>query len=108
MFRTLKESYTSEKRPSDGRIYRSIRLYQGILNGVRNEAAENYWWAVLGAEPGSRKPGYLRTLRPAIRDAFDALLPIAGIWEGMRIGVLHKINAMKCEEVCYSENPYRK
>lgn len=66
---------------------------------MRNKVAENYWWAVLGAESGSRKPRYLRALCPSIRNAFDSLLPIAGIWEGMRIGVLHKINAMKCDEV---------
>ncbi|KAJ6090741.1 hypothetical protein N7499_003455 [Penicillium canescens] len=30
--------------------------------------------------------------------AFDALLPIAGIWEGMRIGLLHKLVAMRCDE----------
>ncbi|KAJ6171550.1 hypothetical protein N7470_000617 [Penicillium chermesinum] len=105
-FRAINEEYANEKRPTDGQIYHSLRLYQGVLTGVRNEAAENYWWGILEAEPGSRKSRYLRTLRPVLRHAFDALLPITGIWEGMSIGVLHKINAMRCDEPirCYLEH----
>ncbi|KAJ5216830.1 hypothetical protein N7468_009838 [Penicillium chermesinum] len=75
--------------------------YRGEKRG-----GENYWWGILEAEPGSRKSRYLRTLRPVLRHAFDALLPITGIWEGMSIGVLHKINAMRCDEPirCYLEH----
>lgn len=69
---------------------------------MHNKVAEDYWWAVLGAESGSRKPKYLRALCPTIRNALDSLLPITGIWEGLRIGVLHKINAMKCQEVSHA------
>lgn len=58
---------------------------------------------MLEAEPGSRKNRYLGELRQNIKDAFDELLPITGIWSDMSIGVLHKVNAMRCDEV--SINP---
>lgn len=99
--RNLQESYPNDQRPSDGRIYRNIRYYQGCLTGIRNQTAEQYWWALLESEPGSRKGDYLRTLPENLRSAFDALLPITGIWAGMSIGVLHKLKAMKCDEVCF-------
>ncbi|KAJ5642292.1 hypothetical protein N7490_006292 [Penicillium lividum] len=62
LHRTLQENFLNERRPSDGRIYRNIRFHQGVLTGVPNKVAEDYWWAVLEAEPGSRKGYYLWTL----------------------------------------------
>ncbi|KAJ5917556.1 hypothetical protein N7466_011110 [Penicillium verhagenii] len=76
----------------------SIGHRMGVLTGVPNKVAEDYWWAVLEAEPGSRKRDYLRTLPESLQDGFDCLLPITGIWAGMNIGVLHKLKAMKCDE----------
>ncbi|KAJ5291491.1 hypothetical protein N7478_000742 [Penicillium angulare] len=98
-FRPLRESYQKERAPSDGRIYQSIRYYQKRQNGP----AERFWWAVLQREPASRKGDYLRTLPSVLAEAFDALLPIPGLWAGMNIGVLHKLKAMKCYEAitCY-------
>jgi hypothetical protein len=34
-----------------------------------------------------------------LTDAFDALLIIPGVWDGMMITTLHKMIAMKCKEV---------
>lgn len=31
--------------------------------------------------------------------AFDKLLDIPGLWPGMRLGMMHRILAVKCEEV---------
>ncbi|OGE47369.1 hypothetical protein PENARI_c047G03883 [Penicillium arizonense] len=98
LVRSLQESFPNDQRPSDGRIYRNIRYYQGSFTDLRNETAESYWWALLESEPGSRKGDYLRTLPESLQMAFDALLPITGIWAGMSIGVLHKLKAMKCDE----------
>ncbi|KAJ5593596.1 hypothetical protein N7537_010500 [Penicillium hordei] len=112
LIRSLQESYSNDHFPSDGRIYQKIRSYQGYPNiAIANTAAENYWWAVLESSPGSRKGGrskkgaYLRSLlnNETLRQSFDDLLPIEGLWDGMNIGVLHKLMAMKCDEpiICY-------
>ena len=34
-----------------------------------------------------------------LTDAFDALLIIPGVWDGMMITTLHKMMAMKCKKV---------
>lgn len=99
LVRSLRENYRKEHAPSDGRIYQSIRFYQGLAGGCTNKVAENFWWAVLESEPRSRKGDYLRTLPTPLAEAFNALLPIRGLWAGMKIGVLHKVKAMKCYEV---------
>ncbi|CAG8285280.1 unnamed protein product [Penicillium salamii] len=99
LIRSLRENFHKERFPSDGRIYQSIRAYQGVTGGRRNHIAENFWWAVLQSEPGGRKADYLRALPQPLADAFDALLPIKGLWADMSIGVLHKLRAMRCNEV---------
>lgn len=99
LIRTLRENFHKERFPCDGRIYQSIRFYQGATGGRRNQIAENFWWAVLQSEPGSRKADYLRALPQPLVDGFDALLPIKGLWADMSIGVLHKLRAMRCNEV---------
>ncbi|KAJ5766704.1 uncharacterized protein N7511_004320 [Penicillium nucicola] len=112
LIRSLQESYSNDHFPSDGLIYRKIRHYQGYPNvATANTVAENYWWAVLESSPGSKKGGrskkgaYLRSLldNENLRESFDDLLPINGLWDGMNIGVLHKLMAMKTEEpiICY-------
>lgn len=93
--RILRESYRKEVFPSDGRIYQELRFYQS--SGNKN--AEDFWWAVLKSEPGSRKADHLRNLPESLSQGFDALLPVKGLWSGMRIGVLHKVRAMRCDEV---------
>ncbi|CAG8025873.1 unnamed protein product [Penicillium nalgiovense] len=112
LIRTLQESYSNDRFPPDGRIYRKIRSYQGYPHRqLSNKAAENYWWAVLESSPGSRKGGrsrkggYLKSLlkHKLLRERFDDLLPVDGLWDDMSIGVLHKLLAMKCDEpiICY-------
>jgi hypothetical protein len=105
LIRTLRENFHKERFPCDGRIYQSIRVYQGVTGGHRNQTAENFWWAVLQSEPGSRKADYLRALPQPLADAFDALLPIKGLWADMSIGVLHKLRAMRCNEVMLFVSP---
>ncbi|KAJ5640337.1 uncharacterized protein N7484_008199 [Penicillium longicatenatum] len=110
LHRTLRESFPNEHRPSDGTIYRNIRLYQGVFSGVRNQMAENYWWAVLESEDGSRKGEYLRTLSKDLQEAFDSLLPITGIWAGMSIGLIFE-DALKFKLIqpiiCYLRHIWR-
>lgn len=101
--RSLRERFPNDQRPPDGLIYERIRYYEGYLDGPVNRIAANHWWAALERVSGSKKGKYLRAFfkHPTLPQAFDALLPIAGIWEGMRIGVLHKLVAMRCDEVSY-------
>lgn len=102
--RSLQERFPNDHRPPDGLIYQRIRYYEGYMDGPINRTAANHWWAVLERAPRSKKGKYLRTFfkHPTLPEAFDELLPIAGIWEGMRIGLLHKLVAMRCDEVRYA------
>ncbi|CAG8890305.1 unnamed protein product [Penicillium salamii] len=85
--RSLQERFPNDHRPSDGLIYQRIRYYEGYLDDPINTNAANN--------------AFLK--HPTLPQAFDELLSIAGIWEGMKIGVLHKLVAMRCDEpvLCY-------
>ncbi|QKX63195.1 uncharacterized protein TRUGW13939_10364 [Talaromyces rugulosus] len=89
---SLVEEYTNEQQPSDGEIYRKINQYQREDNAHFQER----WWARLSGTKAKR----LRALRKNIQlsTAFNALLPIPGIWGGMSIGNLPKVLALKCDE----------
>ncbi|CAG8401262.1 unnamed protein product [Penicillium salamii] len=106
--RSLQERFPNDRRPADGLIYQRIRYYEGHLGSPRNDLAASDWWAVLERVSGSKKGRYLKSFlkHPRFPDAFDQLLPIEGLWEGMSIGVLHKLKAMRCDEarqpiICY-------
>jgi hypothetical protein len=101
--RSLQERFPNDHRPSDGLIYQRIRYYEGHLDGPLNTNAANQWWATLERVSGSKKSKYLRAFlkHPTLPQAFDELLSIAGIWEGMKIGVLHKLVAMRSDEVSF-------
>lgn len=89
----LIEEYTNERQPSDGEIYRKIRQYQQ----EHNARFQKRWWARLSANKAKR----LRQLQKNIdiSSAFDALLPIPGVWSGMSIGYLAKVMALDSDEV---------
>ncbi|KAI9770687.1 MAG: hypothetical protein M1839_003071 [Geoglossum umbratile] len=54
------------------------------------------WWARLR---GNRAKNLNTLLRHGdLTNAFDALLDIRGLWDGMMITTLHKVMAMKCDE----------
>ncbi|KAJ5240387.1 uncharacterized protein N7469_001978 [Penicillium citrinum] len=102
---SLRERFSNEHRPSDGLIYERINYYEGHLDGPEDRQAADSWWAALEAVAGSKKGQYLRLF---FRNTFltrqlNALLAIPGLWDGMQIGNLHKVNAMHCDEAisCY-------
>lgn len=100
--RSLRERFPNGRQPPDGLIYHNIRLYSGSLNGTRNIQALKHWWSVLESGPGSRKRSYLKTFlkrKKEIAEALDSLLPIPGLWADMHLGLLHKLGAMRCDEV---------
>lgn len=93
----LIEEYSNEVKPTDGEIYRKIRGY----HLQRNLFFERRWWTRL-------TPHGTKNLRQLLRHdeltaAFDALLDISGLWDGMRISVLHKVMAIRCDE---ARRPY--
>ncbi|KAF1840100.1 uncharacterized protein K460DRAFT_399124 [Cucurbitaria berberidis CBS 394.84] len=86
------ESYSNEEKPSDGEIFRKIRLY----HREGNEEAENRWWSRLDKS----KPKDLRQLlkRTKLALKFDALIDMPGLWAKVQIGALHRLLVLKCDE----------
>ncbi|KAJ5798996.1 uncharacterized protein N7503_006501 [Penicillium pulvis] len=107
LIRALKERFLNDNRPPNGLIYERIRHYKGLPNGVLNRIAANDWWAALETVPRSKKRKYLRLFlkHPTLPRKLDSLLIITGLWEDMRIGLLHKVVAMRYDELigCYWE-----
>ncbi|CAG8902653.1 unnamed protein product [Penicillium nalgiovense] len=104
---SLKERYPNDNRPPDGLIYERINRYEGYLDTPRDPLAANNWWAVLEALVGSKKGKYLKQFfkHETLHQKLNSLLVIPGLWGGMRIGLLHKLTAMHCDEpvACYWE-----
>ncbi|KAI3092997.1 hypothetical protein CBS147333_10157 [Penicillium roqueforti] len=102
---SLRERYPNDNRPPDGLIYERINFYEGYLNSPRDALAANNWWAILEAVVGSKKGKYLKQFfkHQTLHQKLNSLLVIPGLWEGMRIGLLHKVTAMHCDEpiACY-------
>jgi hypothetical protein len=56
------------------------------------------WWARLN---GNRMQNLKMLLQhDELRAAFDALLDIPGLWYGMQLTTIHKMLALKFDEVC--------
>jgi hypothetical protein len=91
----LAEEYSNENAPSDGEIYRKIRQYQYEASA----RFEKRWWDRLSPTKMKRLRQLSQPEHAYIRSAFDALLPIPGLWKGLRIGNLSRVLALKCEEV---------
>lgn len=89
----LVESYSYKQRPTDGEIFRKIRFYYR----QQDQAAEDRWWACLDKS----KLRDLRQLlkRPKLVIAFDRLIDMPGLWQGVQLGALHRLLVLKCEEV---------
>ncbi|TVY13719.1 hypothetical protein LARI1_G009020, partial [Lachnellula arida] len=90
---TLVEEYSNEEKPSDGEVYRKVRQYEREGNAVE------------GSSFRPRAEGSSTALRQLfdykdgeLTAAFDDLLDIPGLWDGMRISTLHKMIGMKCDE----------
>jgi hypothetical protein len=88
------ESYSNEQKPSDGEIFRKIRLY----HRENDQEAQKRWWSCLEKS----KPKDLRQLlrRPSLAAGFDALIDMPGLWARLQLGALHRLLVLKCDEVC--------
>ncbi|KAL3468695.1 hypothetical protein BJX99DRAFT_265928, partial [Aspergillus californicus] len=108
LVRSLQEQFRNERQPPDGLIYQKLRLYEGALDQPANRDAANKWWAILQNNPATKKHKYLRAFfrHGSFPQAFDALLPIPGLWAGMQIGVLHTLVSLRCDEEILSYLEY--
>ena len=89
----LTEEYSNEAARKDGEIYRKIRQY----HFERNLSFEMRWWARLKGNRAQNLKSILR--HDEIRAAFDALLDMPGQWDGMQLTTIHKMMALKFDEV---------
>jgi hypothetical protein len=91
--RCLIEEYSNEEKPTDGEIYRKIREY----HFQRNFSFEMRWWARLRGNRTKNLKGLLRNYE--LTAAFDSLLDIPGLDDGMMLTTLHTMMALKCQDV---------
>ncbi|KAI9855635.1 MAG: hypothetical protein M1813_009681 [Trichoglossum hirsutum] len=94
---TLIEEYSKSIDHPDGHIYQKICQYRSSDQNIPNNIfAEMRWWANLTY---SKRKDLKQLLKhETFSKAFHALLVIPGLWSGLRIGSLHKIIAIKCDE----------
>lgn len=93
------ESYKNEAKPSDGEVFRKIRLY----HREGNKKAEEEWWTRIE----NSKPKDLRQLLSrgknkhgmCLSEKFDALIDMPGLWTRFQFGSLHRLLVLKCDEV---------
>lgn len=91
----LTDEYSNEAQPNDGEVYRKVRQYQYEASS----RFEDRWLARLSPNKRKRMRQLSQPENASIRSAFDALLPIPGLWKAMSIGNLPRIIALKCDEV---------
>jgi hypothetical protein len=83
-----------EETPDDGEFYCKIRQHQSA-----NECFAQRWWARLKVAARRKSQNLRRLLRDrTYTAAFDCQLQIPGLAEGMNLGVLHTMFAMRCDE----------
>ncbi|PPJ60726.1 hypothetical protein CBER1_11370 [Cercospora berteroae] len=89
---TTVEEYANELCYNDGEIFRNIRLY----NIAGDQEHENRWWARLTET--KRKDLKQLLKNGQYSRAFDTLLPWHGLWYPIKLGSLHRLLTMKCDE----------
>lgn len=81
------------------KFYKRPTLQKRAANSENSKAYAERFYGGFRESTGSRKADYPRALPQPPRNAFDTLLPIKGLWVDMSIGVLHRLRAMRCNEV---------
>jgi hypothetical protein len=99
----LVDEYANEKPPTDGEVYRKIRQYQHESNAL----FQNHWWSRLSPNKAKRLQQLTSLDNVYLCAAFDGLLPIPGLWNGMSLGSLNSVMALKCDEVGFADTEYR-
>ncbi|KAL5333673.1 hypothetical protein BJX70DRAFT_48849 [Aspergillus crustosus] len=91
---TLVDEYANEKAPTDGEVYRKIRQYQHESNAL----FQNRWLSRLSPNKAKRLRQLTSEDNTHLCAAFDTLLGIPGLWNGMSLGSLNTVMALKCDE----------
>ncbi|PGG98898.1 hypothetical protein GX51_06545 [Blastomyces parvus] len=91
---SLVDEYSNEKPPSDGEVYRKVHQYQYEANS----RFEERWKSRLSSNKAKRLRQLSSPAHVDVRAAFDALLAIPGLWNGMNLGSLHRVLALNCDE----------
>ena len=83
-------------RIPDGEFYLNLRKFQQ----ENNVELESLWLSHLS----KHKRKYFKKLVESkhLRDGFDRLLAIPGLWNDMRLSTLHKLLSGRCDEVSSS------
>lgn len=89
----LIEEYSNKAKSANGEIYCKIHQY----HFEKNISFEKRWWTRLTSHDVKNLKQLLR--HGKFTTAFDTLLEIPGLWAGMKISTIHKIMAIKCDEV---------
>lgn len=76
-------------------MYRKIRQYQHESNAL----FQNRWWCRLSPNKAKRLRQLTSQDNTYLCAAFDALLAIPGLWNGLNLGSLNTVMALKCDEV---------
>lgn len=88
----LAEDYCNEKSHTDGEIFLKIRIY----HHEHKKDSESKWWARLTESKRKDLRQLLRDERYA--QAFDAMLLWPGLWTPVKLGSLHRLLCLKCDE----------
>ncbi len=89
----LTEEYANEGQPSDGETYRKIHEY----HFQKRSSLETRWWTRLSSHQATNLKQLLQ--HKDFTTAFDYLLEVPALLEGMRISTLHKMFATRCDVV---------
>ena len=89
----MTEEYANEESPSDGEMYRKIRQYQR----EKQTNLEVRWWTRMSPHKASNLRQLLKYNEYTL--AFDSFLELPALLIGMRISTLHKMFAIRCDEV---------
>jgi len=97
----LREEYSNSANFSDGEIFRFIRLYhkQG------RELEEKKWWARLTRDKSKDLKRILDVKE--LREGFDNLLEITGLWEVFHIGTMRRYLVLRSHQVKHTSCPAR-
>jgi hypothetical protein len=99
----IAEEYAYEKEPGDGEFYRKICQYQ--QSG--DKYFEEEWWARLNTVSGQKRKNLAQILKhPAYMAAFDCQLDMPGLGGGMRLGTIHTMFSMRCDDVSNGADKY--
>ncbi|KID60053.1 hypothetical protein MBR_10470, partial [Metarhizium brunneum ARSEF 3297] len=104
----LTDGYDYQKAPDDGEYYVTIRQFQGH-GGEKNPFFENLWLGRLATNANKKRLFNQLSKHKEYGPAFDTLLAIPGLFGSFRLGTIHQLIGMKCDEpnLAYLNHIYR-